>query len=211
MGHRPSPRGHLTPDLVAFIHRWLPPGPARVLDVGCGEGELTRRLVDDGYDALGLDPEAPPEPDLTRGALEDFRPDRLFDAAVAIRSLHHLHDPLSALDNLRRLLPPGGRLVAFEFALESVDDAALRWLEAEGLDPPVEESSRDEVIPLAELLDELGRRFRLLAQEPAAYLATEAGREDLAGREAAAISAGILRPAGMRLAYECARLEDSPG
>jgi SAM-dependent methyltransferase len=60
---------HLTRDLVAFIDRWLPAAPARVLEVGCGEGELTRRLVDDGYDALGLDPEAPAEPGYERDEL----------------------------------------------------------------------------------------------------------------------------------------------
>jgi SAM-dependent methyltransferase len=198
---------HTTPELLEFIHRWLPARPARVLDVGCGDGTLTRRLIADGYDATGLDPDAPREEGYLRDTLEEFRSDATFDAAVAVRSLHHLHDPDRALDNLRALLRPGGRLVVFEFAVEHFDGSARRWLAAEGVAPPVSESGASEVITLAELRAELERRLGVLTEEPATYLAMEGGREDLVGKEEAAVRAGILRPAGMRLAYE--RLEDS--
>ena len=198
---------HLTPELWDFILRWLPHRPARVLDVGCGDGTLTRRLEGAGYDATGLDPDAPREEGYLRDTLEEFRATATFDAAVAVRSLHHLHDPVLALDNLQALLRPGGRLVAFEFAVEDLDDDARRWLTAEGVAPPLSESGLNEVIPLAELRTELERRFAVLDSEPATYLAREAGREDLVGAEEAAVRAGILRPAGMRLAYE--RLADS--
>jgi SAM-dependent methyltransferase len=193
---------HLTPELWGFILRWLPARPARVLDIGCGDGTLTRRLVGEGYDATGLDPEAPREEGYLRDTLEEFRSTATFDAAVAVRSLHHLHDQDRALDNLQALLRPGGRLIAFEFAVEHVDDAAHQWLEARGLPPPVGEPSMDEVIPLAELRVDLDRRLRLLASEPATYLAREADREDLVREEEAATRSGVLRPAGMRLAYE---------
>jgi SAM-dependent methyltransferase len=193
---------HLTPELWDFILRWLPARPARVLDVGCGDGTLTRRLVGEGYDATGLDPEAPREEGYLRDTLEEFRSQATFDAAVAVRSLHHLHDPVRALDNLQGLLRPGGRLIAFEFAVEHVDDAARQWLCGRGLPPPVGESSVDEVISLSELRVDLDRRFRLLASEPATYLAREADREDLVREEEAATRSGVLRPAGMRLAYE---------
>ncbi len=193
---------HLTPELWSFILRWLPARPARVLDVGCGDGTLTRRLVGEGYDTTGLDPEAPREEGYLRDTLEEFRADATFDAAVAVQSLHHLHDRTLALDNLTALLRPGGRLVAFEFALEHVDAAARDWLDAKGIAHPVQHSDPGDVIPLAELRAELERRFRLLASEPAAYLATEGGREELVGEEEAAVRTGVLKPAGMRLAYE---------
>jgi SAM-dependent methyltransferase len=173
-----------------------------VLDIGCGDGTLTRRLVGEGYDATGLDPEAPREEGYLRDTLEGFRSRATFDAAVAVRSLHHLHDPVRALDNLQGLLRPGGRLIAFEFAVEHVDDAAREWLGRRGLPPPVGESSLDEVIPLSDLRVDLDRRFQLLASEPATYLAREADREDLVREEEAATRSGALRPAGMRLAYE---------
>jgi SAM-dependent methyltransferase len=200
---------HLTPELWSFILRWLPARPARVLDVGCGDGTLTRRLVDEGYDTTGLDPEAPREEGYLRDTLEEFRANATFDAAVAVRSLHHLHDRALALDNLKALLRAGGRLVAFEFAVEHVDEAARGWLEANEVAHPVQESDFDEVIPLLELRAELERRFRPLASEPATYLAREGGREDLVGDEDAAVRAGALKAAGMRLAYERARVKDS--
>ena len=198
---------HLTPELWAFILHWLPARPARVLDIGCGDGTLTRRLVGEGYDATGLDPEAPREEGYLRDTLEEFRSQATFDAAVAVRSLHHLHDPVLGLDNLQALLRPGGRLVAFEFAVEHLDDDARRWLSSEGVAPPVSEPGLNEVIPLGELRAELERRFGVLDSEPATYLAREGGRQDLVGAEEAAVRAGILRPAGVRLAYE--RLPDS--
>jgi SAM-dependent methyltransferase len=198
---------HLTPELWDFILRWLPERPARVLDVGCGDGTLTRGLIAEGYDATGLDPEAPREEGYLRDTLEEFRSTATFDAAVAVRSLHHLHDPVLGLDNLRALLRPGGRLVAFEFAVEHLDDDARRWLSSEGVAPPVSEPGLNEVIPLGDLRAELERRFEVLDSEPATYLAREGGREDLVGAEETAVRAGILRPAGIRLAYE--RLPDS--
>lgn len=202
---------HLTTELWTFILRWLPARPARVLDVGCGDGALTRRLLAEGYDTTGLDPEAPREEGYLRDTLEEFRADATFDAAVAVRSLHHLQDRVLALDNLKALLRPGGRLIAFEFSVEHLDEAARDWLEVNGLAHPVKESDLDDVIPLAELRAELERRFDLLTSEPGTYLAREVGREDLVGDEDAAIRSEALKPSGMRLAYERPRLPDPGG
>jgi SAM-dependent methyltransferase len=193
---------HLTPDLLGFVLRWLPSQPARVLDVGCGDGALTRLLAERGYQTLGLDPDAPNEPGFGRGTLEELDPVAAFDAAVAVRSLHHLHDAGHALDNLRDSIGPGGRLVVFEFAIENVDAASERWLDAHGLPHPVTETDHYDVIPLERLRRELERGFRPLLAEPAPYLAREAGREDLVAAEELAMRAGELKPAGMRLVLE---------
>jgi 16S rRNA A1518/A1519 N6-dimethyltransferase RsmA/KsgA/DIM1 with predicted DNA glycosylase/AP lyase activity len=40
MGHAPRE--------LEFLERHLPPAPARVLEVGCGDGRLTRALPDRG-------------------------------------------------------------------------------------------------------------------------------------------------------------------
>jgi len=193
---------HLTPDLRDFVLRWLPGPPARVLDVGCGDGALTRLVAERGYETLGLAPGAPDKAGFTRATLEELESSQAFDAAVAVRSLHHLHDAGRALDNLRDAISPRGRLVAFEFAIEHVDAAAERWLAAQGLPHPVTEAGHHDVIPLERLRAELERRFRLLHAEPAPYLAREAGREDLVPAEELAIRAGEVKPAGMRLVLE---------
>jgi SAM-dependent methyltransferase len=193
---------HLTSDLLEFIAGWLPAPPARVLEVGCGEGALTRRLAERGYEVLGLDPDAPDEEGFTRSTLEEFEPRTAFDTAVAVRSLHHLHDADRALDNLRNAIVPGGRLVLFEFAIENVDAASERWLAAQGLPHPVTETDHHDVLPLGRLRVQLDRRFRPLVAEPAPYLAREAGREDLVAAEEQAIRAGEIQPAGMRLVLE---------
>jgi SAM-dependent methyltransferase len=193
---------HLTSDLLEFIAGWLPPPPARVLEVGCGEGALTGRLAERGYEVLGLDPDAPDKEGFTRSTLEEFEPRAAFDAGVAVRSLHHLHDADRALYNLRDALVPRGRLVLFEFAIENVDAASERWLTAQGIPHPVTETDHHDVLPLGRLRVQLDRRFRPLVAEPAPYLAREAGREDLVAAEEQAIRAGEIQPAGMRLVLE---------
>jgi 2-polyprenyl-3-methyl-5-hydroxy-6-metoxy-1,4-benzoquinol methylase len=46
-------------DASEFIKAQLPPPPARVLDVGCGDGRLARELSDLGYRVVAIDPRAP--------------------------------------------------------------------------------------------------------------------------------------------------------
>jgi SAM-dependent methyltransferase len=193
---------HLTRDLVEFIFQWLPPPRARVLEVGCGDGSLTRLLGGRGYHAVGLDPDAPDGPEFVRGTLEGFERDYEFHAAVAVRSLHHLHEVDRALDNLRDAIKPGGHLILFEFAIENVDAAARRWLDAHRLSHPVTDTDPHEVIPFERLRKALERRFRTLAAEPTTYLAREADREDLVTDEGRAIRAGEIKPAGMHLVLE---------
>src|SRR3712207_9593084 len=40
---------------LAFVRAVLPPAPARVLEVGCGGGELAAALADGGYTVVALD------------------------------------------------------------------------------------------------------------------------------------------------------------
>jgi ubiquinone/menaquinone biosynthesis C-methylase UbiE len=196
---------HLTPTLWAFLERWLPTPPARLIDVGCGDGEFTLKSRAAGFECLGVDPLAPNGPGFIRSTLEDFLPDSRFDAAVAIRSLHHLHDLDAAVDRLAQALEPGGRLVMSEFSIEAVDEAARSWLAERALPAPFRRGAEKELIPLSRLRAALSTRFTLLAQEPTPYLTREAGRVELEPEEVRAIEAGELEPAGVRLAYEMSR------
>jgi SAM-dependent methyltransferase len=191
----------LADDVLRFILRWLPAAPARVLEVGCGDGALTRQLISSGFDAFGIDPDAPSGGCYERTRLEEFRPEGPFDAAVAVRSLHHVADLGRAVATLHSILPSRGRLVLFEFAVEHLDAAARGWLEDHGVAGALDHDYSG-VIPLAELEQAVATGFRVVAREPAPYMAPQMERFDLVGAESDAIATGAIRPVGMRLAYE---------
>ena len=112
-----------------FAREHLPPAPARVLEVGCGQGELTTALAVSGYDVLGIDPLAPEGEGFRRIRLEDLEPsDGPYDAVVASYSLHHIRDLDHALDLVVELLEPGGVLVLDEFGWDLADEPTLDWL-----------------------------------------------------------------------------------
>src|SRR4029453_9719626 len=58
-----------------FVRGQLPPAPATVLEIGCGTvGGFVPALLNAGYDAVGVDPEAPEEPDYRRIEFERYEP-----------------------------------------------------------------------------------------------------------------------------------------
>ena len=100
----------------------------RVLDVGCGRGELTTALAVAGYDVLGIDPAAPDGERFRRLKLEEMpSTDGPFDAVVASFSLHHVGDLDAGLDAILELLGPQGLLVLDEFAWDRMDETTLDW------------------------------------------------------------------------------------
>ena len=95
--------------------------PLRVLEVGCGRGELAERIAGGlGTEVVALD-QSERMVALTRarglealvGDVQELPfPDASFDAAVAAWMLYHVPDVDRALAELARVLRPGGRLVA---------------------------------------------------------------------------------------------------
>lgn len=114
-------------DALQLVKAQLPPPPARVLEVGCGEGRLARSLDELGYRVTAIDPDAPEGAIFQAVALAKFDDLEHFDAIVASRTLHHIPDLAGALSKLRRLLVPGGRLVVVEHAWERLDEPTARW------------------------------------------------------------------------------------
>jgi len=117
-------------DFLPFVVRHLPPPPARVLEVGCGdEGGLVIDLVERGYDAVGIDPRAPDGDHYVQSEFQEAA-DALaadsWDAVVAARVLHHV-DPLDdGVALLARLAP---LLLVDEFAPDLIAGAAQAWYE----------------------------------------------------------------------------------
>lgn len=111
-----------------FVRAELPPKPATVLEMGCGSlGGFVPALLDAGYSAAGVDPEAPEGPDYQRIEIEHYQPPDPVDCVVASLSLHHVVELDAALDQLQALLVPGGVLVVVEWAWERFDEATARW------------------------------------------------------------------------------------
>jgi SAM-dependent methyltransferase len=111
-----------------FVREQLPPPPARVVELGCGEaGGHLAALLSVGYDATGVDPEAPEGPAYRQIAVEDYWPDTPVDALIASLSLHHVADPAAVLDHVSHLLAPGGTLVVIEWISERFDEATAQW------------------------------------------------------------------------------------
>jgi 2-polyprenyl-3-methyl-5-hydroxy-6-metoxy-1,4-benzoquinol methylase len=101
-----------------------PPSAGPVVDIGCGSGQLVRRLLADGYDATGIDV-SPEQVALAHAAglspvrHGDYRellrehPGELA-AVTATDLLEHLTKPevLATFDAVAAALRPGGRFVA---------------------------------------------------------------------------------------------------
>jgi SAM-dependent methyltransferase len=97
----------------------LAPRPGeRILDLGCGDGFLTRRLEALGCRVVGVD--ASPEQVAAARALgldarvadgEALAFDSEFDAVFSNAALHWMRRPERAIDGVWRALRPGGRFV----------------------------------------------------------------------------------------------------
>ena len=102
---------------ASMIARAIPDGGS-VLDIGCGRGMLLERLADQGCEvhgtelskdaAVGADERIDLHvcPTLQAAGFDDNR----FDAVVIWHVLEHLSDPRRTIDEIQRVLRPGGKL-----------------------------------------------------------------------------------------------------
>src|SRR5256885_15757445 len=105
----------------AWVKSTLPRPPARVLEVGCGDGRLARALKRRGYDVVAVDPRAPKGPIFRQSRIEDFDEAPRFDVAVAGLALHHVDSLAGVLDKISGPLRPRGRIIVDEFGLGQFD------------------------------------------------------------------------------------------
>jgi SAM-dependent methyltransferase len=197
-----------TADLRAFVRANLPHPPARVLELGAGDGSLARALRAAGYDVLAIDPRSEHD-DVRPVALADLdEPAASFAAAVAVVSLHHV-DPLEeSCGRLGRLVEAGGALVVDEFDVAAFDlGAAAWWLEQRrALGDPQSRTAeqlvgehREHLHPLDRVTAALAPHFELAAPVRGAWLHRWALGESLLAVEQEAIARGALRATGARL------------
>ena len=88
-----------------------------VLDIGCGYGHLGNFLAQRGFAVTGVDYPGishSPQIGFVPGDLDNGLPplDRAFDFILCADVLEHLRDPLRMLMECRKLLSPGGALIA---------------------------------------------------------------------------------------------------
>ena len=123
----------------------------RVLDVGCGGGELLRRLLDLGFSASNLF-----GADLSPGRIEAARaalprlitvfegdasrldvPDASFDAILAVTVFSSILDDRLATElaaNMWRMTRPGGGILLIDITIGSPHNALVRAVRASDLD-----------------------------------------------------------------------------
>ena len=199
-------------DVETFVVSHLDPPPARVLEVGCGSGDLARALADRGYDVTAIDPEAPVGDIFRTTSLEDFDDVGPFDAVIAVRSLHHVHDLEGGLDKIHDLLAEGGVLILDEFAWDQMDRRTADWYVSHLSEPNhhdesliaadfpaawiAEHDTMHDSVTLTAAVDAVFER-RLFEWGP--YLAEHwLKRPDLVAEEEGLIRTGDINPLGFR-------------
>jgi very-short-patch-repair endonuclease/trans-aconitate methyltransferase len=100
----------------------LAPKPGeRILDLGCGTGDLTQKIADCGATVIGLDSSLDmiaaarakyPVIEFVPGDATSFAFDAPFDAVFSNATLHWVKPPEDAARCISRALRPGGRFVA---------------------------------------------------------------------------------------------------
>ena len=106
-------------DLGMAVVDLLAPQPGEaILDLGCGDGALTEKLVVAGCRVVGIDGSAAQVAaarerglDARVGDGQQLAFEREFDAVFSNAALHWMKDPDRVIGGIRRALKPGGRFV----------------------------------------------------------------------------------------------------
>jgi SAM-dependent methyltransferase len=122
-----------TRETLAFVREALGDSRRRVLEVGCGSGELALALANLGHEVIALDADEGAVRaaralgiDVRRAAWPDFE-DRPCDAILFTRSLHHLQPLAGALDRARALVRSGGLVLVEDFAFSETSARTVAW------------------------------------------------------------------------------------
>ncbi len=113
--------GAFVHELAGGVLEWLAAQPGeRILDLGCGDGQLTQRIGAAGASVIGID-SSPAMVSAARargmkvdqGSAEKLPyPDHVFEAVFSNAALHWVRGQDEMLSQVHRVLCPGGRFVA---------------------------------------------------------------------------------------------------
>ena len=201
--------------MIAFARESLPPAPARVLEIGAGDGELASALAAGGYDVLAIDPK--PQGDHVRAvALHELdEPPASFDAAVAVVSLHHVEPLRESVGHLATLVRPGGKLVIDELDVDALDDDAVAWWMEHGgnADDPAKmvETMRHHIHPVRAIAEALAPHFELGDPVPGPYLHRWHIPPGQLEAELEAIASGAIPRTGVRIVGRRRAVQDVDG
>lgn len=122
-----------------MLDRSLRTGPATALDVGCGEGRFCRMLAEQGVHMTGLDPvqallgearRRHPDGTYVKGFAEELPfPSGSFDLVISYLSLIDIEDIESAIQEMARVLRPGGTLLIANLTSFATSNGTLGWIE----------------------------------------------------------------------------------
>ncbi len=113
--------GAFVPRLAGGVVEWLNPQPGeRILDLGCGDGQLTAQLAESGARVEGVDASASMVAAARRRGIPvtEASAEKLpfsngeYDAVFSNAALHWVRNQDAMLAEVRRVLGPGGRFVA---------------------------------------------------------------------------------------------------
>jgi 2-polyprenyl-3-methyl-5-hydroxy-6-metoxy-1,4-benzoquinol methylase len=193
--------------VLAYVRAALGAPPARVLEVGAGDGWLARALRGGGFDVVAIDPGAGEDAAGVRpiGLADLDASSGAFDAAVAVLSLHHVEPLEEAMARLAAVVRPGGRLIVDEFDVSRVDERAAAWwlarYEGDHAARPAAELVADlraHIHPVARLLDALSGAFAIGEPVPGPYLHRWSLPPGLRDDEEHAIATGAIPATGVR-------------
>jgi SAM-dependent methyltransferase len=196
----------LTIELLAFVRSSLPAPPARVLEIGAGDGELAQALGAAGYEVTAIDPGAETGSSIQPIAL--IEADGRFDAAVAVVSLHHVEPLADSCAHLATLLEPEGVLIIDELDSQAFDATAAAWwlgqrralgFVEDTLEPDeMVEHLRHHVHSVGQMTSALAPHFTLGAPMRGPYLHRWHLRPSLHEPEVDLIASGLLPAVGWR-------------
>ncbi|TQV76067.1 class I SAM-dependent methyltransferase [Exilibacterium tricleocarpae] len=193
---------------------------ARVLEVGCGSGEVAEALKTRGHQVVAIDTDAAAVARARQRGV-DARVahwpqfiENPFDVIVFTRSLHHIQPLAAALDEAAKLLAPGGAVMVEDFAFDELKPAFAGWfyellalLEASAALPYPDTALREELLAVQRghslhrdhhlhtattLRDALSARFRLTHLATAPYLYRYICREVAATPQGGAVVEAAL-------------------